>query len=106
MSRNTNNGRRGLNTPSVSGREYYRRNTTARQRFANAAIRFVATPIAGLIGAASSNARGVGVIEGARQGVRDANTHLSPEARGRVMQGQAAAERSRNQGPRRRGPSR
>lgn len=106
MARNNDNERRGLNTPSTSGREYYRRNTTAGQRFANAATRAIATPIAGLIGAASSNDRGVGIVQGARQGVREANRRLSPEGRGRAMQGRAAAERLRSQGSRRRGPSR
>ena len=106
MARNNNNGRRGLNTPSESGREYYRRNTTRSERFANAATRAVATPIAGLIGAASSNDRGVGIVQGAREYSRDYNRYLSPEERGRRMQGRAAAERLRSQGPRRRGPNR
>lgn len=106
MANNNNNGRRGLNSSPVSGREYYRRNTTRRERFANAATRAVAAPIAGLVGAASSNDRGVGIVQGAREYYRDFNRSLSPEERGRRMQGRAAAERLRSQGPRRRGPSR
>lgn len=106
MARNNNGRRRGLNTPSVSGREYYRRNTTRGQRAANTALRAGFTFAGGVIGAASSNDRGVGIVQGARQGARDANRALSPERQGRRMQGRAAAERLRSQGPRRRGPSR
>lgn len=106
MARNNNGGRRGLNTPSVSGREYYRRNTTRGQRAANAATRVGMTAFGGLIGAASSNDRGVGIVQGARREARDANRFFSPERQGRRMQGRAAAERLRSQGPRRRGPRR